>query len=106
MLAKLLEVCVGDESIPIMAIDMRDNTGKDRRRLLEQAGFLQGVSSPSVIAFVMENQTAVQFYVWGRFMARDWLPAYWSNLKDGDIIDVKYVSGAPHLTKRKEGAEI
>lgn len=89
MLAKLLEVRIGDEVIPIMAIDMRDDTGKDRGWLLQRAGYSYGLK-PDIIAFELETQTAVRFFVWGRHL-RNYLPAAWYSLKDGDVVDIDHL---------------
>ncbi len=87
MRAKLLEVRVGEEVIPIMVVDTKDDTGSAREWLLRRSGYRDG---GQMIAIVLEIQQHISSYAWGKAV-REYIQAFWSQLDDGDVIDVDWL---------------
>jgi hypothetical protein len=105
MLTKLLEIRDEGTCIPAMATEAAADNGR-QTAVLRRAGYNPD-SPPLIILQHLHKGTATYNpYDWGD---RTWHHAHqhivdnWSDLKDGDVIDVQYILGE---TTEKKASEI
>lgn len=88
MKAKLFWIAPPEiDPIPMMAIELKDGW-KDRRDILEDAGYPQGEGDPSkfiAVTLLFNEGMDARHYVWGRSLM-NWLPKGFDAIREGDVL--------------------
>jgi hypothetical protein len=114
MQCKALELRDRATFIPILCVDMNpdDTTNLAQRYLLRRCGYPCD-GEPNVIVTRLDgNGTPANndWYAWPAGsrtfpVAHQWIIDHWSELKDGDVVDVEFILGETAAPKKSERFE-
>jgi len=111
MKVKALEVRDEGTFIPVLCVDMNPNDTDAQRYLLRRCGYPCD-DRPNVIMTRLDGngQATNDPYAWKGGsrtfpIAHDWIIDHWSELKDGDVVDVQFIQGETTAKKVSERDE-
>src|SRR6266542_5222131 len=114
MITKVLEIRDRNTFIPVLAVDMNP-VFKDRhtldisnaqRYLLRRAGYACDGKPIILLTRLEGGRSTYDPFDWGDLswkVAHNYIRKHWSNLADGDVIDVEFIlneSDAPKVSER------
>ena len=106
MQAKALEIRDSGTFIPALAVDMNPEGSDEQRYLLRRCGY-RCDGTPNVILTALDGsgKATNDPYAWGGRtypVAHNYIIEHWTELRDGDVVDVEFILGERSEPKRSE----
>lgn len=112
MQAKAIEIRDEGTFIPVLCVDMNPRNGPDKtplqRYLLRRVGYpCDGRPNILMTRLSGDGQATNDCYGWGEGsrtfpVAHKWIIEHWTEIKDGDVVDVQFILGETTTKKRSE----